>query len=237
MDNQNVFNVDSINDLKEHYNFLDPDPIGNTVGAEMMCLFNFLLKNAEYKAIEKLNQFPYTMIKRERPDFEITFSNNEKLMIEITAITTMKNEAILFELSKSKSSFAEVTQDIFSDVRPKKGEAKNKIKKSEEWFTEEGLYGYYPETQWARIVSNTIRKKAQKDYAKNVDILLLCNRLPSVYTNLHVGVDSFRENNSQNENRNNMPIFPFIVADSANSIVILRKDWKWEYKLLRRRMQ
>ena len=234
---QKVFKIGSYSDLEQRYSSLIPDPTGNTLETELLCLFNYLLKNNELKAIERLCQFPYTVMKRESPDFEIRFADNEKLMMELTTITTNKNEVMSAELSKNKGYCAEVTKDNYSDDRPKKGETQKNIKKPGEEFTEEGLYGYYPEIQWARIVANTIRKKAKKDYAENVDILLLYNRLPNVNENLHIGIESFRKNNSKHEHRDDMPVFPAIVADSTSSIVVLRKDWKWEYKLMRRKMQ
>jgi hypothetical protein len=67
-------------------------------------------------------------VKHERPDFLIVDEDKE-ISIEITQITTPRNEVLMNELEKAKEydMFGEVTPDIFTDLIPGKGEMKKKI--------------------------------------------------------------------------------------------------------------
>jgi len=98
------------------FNGASVDICRHTEQMEWQCLLNTLKKNLYMLSFDQFLTYPYVIIKRERPDFEVCYSNGSKFYIEITRATTMKNEALKDQMSKAGNSvkFVKVSNDLVS---------------------------------------------------------------------------------------------------------------------------
>lgn len=229
------FDICSFNDFQVHYDDIANNQKSFYRADELLCLFNFLRKNTDFKAVEKLCQFPYTVLKRESPDFKIVFPNDDNLLIEITAITTRKLQAALVKAEKSEDTcFIELDDSILESDKPEKWDHDKYLRMSGEEFMLDGTYGNKTEKQWADLVMELISNKAKKTYAKEVNILLLDDRYFPYRSEqyLRKRLECLREEIISIEPLNDMDVYPTVVTDSCKSIGVLRKDWRWEYSLI-----
>lgn len=218
------------------FNGTPVDICRNTEQMEWQCLLNTLKKNLYMLSLNHFLTYPYEIIKRERPDFEVCYSNGSKFYIEITRATTMKNEALKDQMSKGGNSvkFAEVSNDQFTNAKPKKNEmAKNLVRKGEA-LQGTGMYGQYAEIQWAKIVAKAIMTKSQKGYAKIVSMLLIEDRsLPYAYR--EAIEDRFKYLRLEIEGSASLLStcsFPNIVTDTSGTLGLIRIDSKWLFEPL-----
>lgn len=229
------FDICSFNDFQVHYDDIANNQKSFYRADELLCLFNFLRKNTNFKAVEKLCQFPYTVLKRESPDFEIVLPNGDNLLIEITAVTVRKLQATLVKAKKSEDiCYIELDDSILESDKPEKGEYNKYLRKSGEDLILAGTYGYKTEKQWACLVVELLTNKAKKDYAKEVNVLLLDDRyFPyRLERYLRKRLEYLRKNIIMNDLLNDIGVYSTIVTDSCKSIGVLRKDWRWEYSLI-----
>lgn len=198
---------------------------------EWRCLMNTLKKNLFMKSIPKLLCYPYTLVKREEPDFEVVFSSGEVMLIEITRATTMKNEALKHQLSKQDddTEMAEVSNDMFTLEKPFKGEMRKNLVKNGEDLQGTGMYGWYAEKQWVSIILSAIETKRNKYYAESVDLLLIEDRsLPYSYRKAIIKRFEFLTKEVEKKPAIfNLDCFPFIVSDTSGALGIIRKDNQW----------
>ncbi len=101
----------------------------NNVIREWLCLLSTLTTNLYIQSVPKFLSYPYSLTKREEPDFKVVLSSGEEMLIEITRATTMKNEALKHQLSKADDDveMAEVSNDMFTLEKPNKGEMRKNL--------------------------------------------------------------------------------------------------------------
>lgn len=156
----------------------------NSYISEWQCLLNTLKKNLLMQCISPLLEYPYRVLKREEPDFEVVLSSGEKLLIEITRATTMKNEDLMHQLSVADDDIeiAEASNDLFTWEKPIKGEMRKNLIVKGEGLQGSRMYGWYAEMKWVEIVTSAIDTKRCKKYADSVDLLIIEYRsLPYSY--------------------------------------------------------
>lgn len=106
-----------------------------TIASDQTVTFvNALKKNLFMNSIPEFSSYPYTLVKREEPDFEVVFGSGKVMLIEITRATTMKNEALKHLLSQTDEDIemAEVSNDMFTLEKPNKGEMRKNLVNKEE---------------------------------------------------------------------------------------------------------
>ncbi|MDD2229589.1 MAG: hypothetical protein PHY48_09275 [Candidatus Cloacimonetes bacterium] len=199
--------------------------------SEWQCLLNTLKKNLFMQCISQLLVYPYRVLKREEPDFEIVLSRGEVMLIEITRATTMKNEALKHQLSLANDDIdmAEVSNDMFTSEKPLKGEMRKNLVVKGEGLQDTGMYGWYAEKQWVSIILSAIETKRNKHYAESVDLLLIEDRsLPYSYREAIVKRFEFLTKEVEKKPAIfNLDCFPFIVSDTSGALGIIRKDNQW----------
>lgn len=201
--------------------------------SEWMCLLSTLRKNIFYHILPDLLNFPYTIIKHERPDFLIVDEDKET-GIEITKITTPRNEALRNELEKANDDlFGEVTQDIFTDEIPLKGEMKKNLIGPDDELSGSPILGWYAEKQWAKACIKAILIKDRKEYDKPIYILLLDDTAwPISYY-----IAMLRRNEEIKKLIEICPCFvhgikvPTIISNSNSAIEIIRYKHEWKFSL------
>jgi hypothetical protein len=197
---------------------------------------NALKKNLFMNSIPELTSYPYTLVKREEPDFEVVFGSGKVMLIEITRATTMKNEALKHLLSQTDEDIemAEVSNDMFTLEKPNKGEMRKNLVNKEEDLQEPGMYGWYAEEQWASIIVSTIESKRDKVYSDRVDLLLIDDSaLP--YTRRKEVIKRFELLKKKIENNSyifTFEAFPSILTDTPKAIGIIRQEGHWLYNPL-----
>jgi hypothetical protein len=209
--------------------------ISDSMINEWQCLVNTLKKNLFLQIITTLLSYPYRVVKREEPDFEIVLSSGEVILIEVTRATTMKNEALKHLLSQADDiEMAEVSNDMFTPDKPHKGEMRKNLVKKGEDLQEPGMYGWYAEKQWASIIVSAIESKRSKVYSDSVDLLLIEDRsLPYSYREAITKRFEFLKSTVEsNPNILGISAFPNIITDTSGAIGMIRQDNQWLYEPL-----
>ncbi len=198
---------------------------------EWQCLLNTLKKNLFMHCIDQLLEYPYRVLKREEPDFEIVLSSGEVILVEVTRATTMKNEALRHLLSNAEDDIdmAEVSNDIFTPEKPAKGEMRRNLVKKGASLQSSGMYGWYAEKQWVSIVLSAIESKRNKVYSDKVDLLLIEDR-SLLYSYREAIIKRFELLKNAIENEPTIHIisaFPNIFTDTTGVLGIIRKKNHW----------
>lgn len=175
--------------------------------------------------------YPYRVLKREEPDFEIILSTGEIMLIEITRATTMKTEALKQQLSQTDDEIemAEVSNDMFSPDKPKKGEMRKNLVNIEDGLQGTGMYGGYAEKQWVSIILSAIESKRHKVYSGSVDLLLIEDRsLPYSYRKAVIKRFEFLKSAIESDFKTlGINAFPNIITDTSGAIGMIRQDNQW----------
>jgi hypothetical protein len=203
---------------------------------EWQCLLNTLKKNLFMNSIPEFLSYPYTLVKREEPDFEVALSSGEVILVEITRATTMKNEALKHQLSKAEDDveMAEVSNDMFTPEKPTKGEMRKNLVKQGASLQGTGMYGWYAEKQWASIILSAIESKRNKVYSNKVDLLLIEDRsLPYSYREAITKRFEFLKSAIESDPKTlGLSAFPNIITDTTGAIGIIRQDNQWLFNPL-----
>ncbi|HOH98118.1 MAG TPA: hypothetical protein PL188_07400 [Candidatus Cloacimonadota bacterium] len=198
---------------------------------EWQCLLNTLKKNLFMNSIPEFLSYPYTLVKREEPDFEVVLSSGEVMLIEITRATTMKNEALKHQLSKANDDveMAEVSNDMFTLEKPNKGEMRKNLVNKGDGLQGTGMYGWYAEKQWVSIILSAIESKRSKVYSDSVDLLLIEDRsLPYSYREAITKRFEFLKSAIESDPKTlGLNAFPNIITDTSGAIGIVRQDNQW----------
>lgn len=203
---------------------------------EWQCLLNTLKKNLFMNSIPEFSSYPYTLVKREEPDFEIVLSSGAVMLVEVTRATTMKNEALKHQLSQADEDIemAEVSNDMFTLEKPNKGEMrKNFVNKGDD-LQGTGMYGWYAEKQWVSIILSAIESKRSKVYSESVDLLLIEDRsLPYSYREAITKRFEFLKSAIESDPKTlGLSAFPNIITDTTGAIGIIRQDNQWLFNPL-----
>jgi len=197
---------------------------------------NTLKKNLFIKSIPKLISYPYTLVKREEPDFEIVLSSGEVMLIEITRATTMKSEALKHQLSQADDDveMAEVSNDMFTLEKPNKGEMRKNLVNKGDGLQGTGMYGWYAEKQWVSIILSAIESKRNKVYSDSVDLLLIEDRsLPYSYREAIIKRFEFLKSAIESDPKTlGLNAFPNIITDTSGAIGNIRQDNQWLFNPL-----
>ncbi len=208
----------------------------NSYISEWQCLLNTLKKNLFMHCIDQLLEYPYRVLKREEPDFEIVLSSGETMLIEVTRATTMKNEALRHQLSKAEDDIemAEVSNDMFTPEKPAKGEMRKNLVKKGASLQGTGMYGWYAEKQWVSIILSAIESKRDKVYSDKVDLLLIEDRslLYSYRDAIIKRFEFLKSTVKNNPDILGISAFPNIFTDTSGAIGIIRQDNQWLYEPL-----
>lgn len=200
---------------------------------EWQCLMNILKKNLFVKNIPIFLSYPYTLVKREKPDFEVALSSGELILVEITRATTMKNEALKRQLSQAEKDvvMAEISNDMFTFEKPEKGEMRKNLVSKGESLQGTGMYGWYAEKQWVSIILSAIESKRNKVYSDSVDLLLIEDRsLPFSSREAITKRFEFLKNTIEsNPSIYGISAFPNIITDSTGVLGMIRLDNQWLY--------
>jgi|ADurb_Gel_02_Slu_FD_contig_71_749406_length_1200_multi_2_in_0_out_0_2 hypothetical protein len=203
---------------------------------EWQCLLNTLKKNLFMNSIPEFSSYPYTLVKREEPDFEIVLSSGAVMLVEVTRATTMKNEALRHQLSKAEDDveMAEVSNDMFTPEKPTKGEMRKNLVKQGASLQGTGMYGWYAEKQWVSIILSAIESKRSKVYSDSVDLLLIEDRsLPYSYRKAITKRFEFLKSTVEsNPDILGISAFPNIITDTSGAIGMIRQDNQWLYRPL-----
>ncbi len=203
---------------------------------EWQCLLNTLKKNLFMNSMPEFLCYPYTLVKREEPDFEVVTSSGEVILIEITRATTMKNEALEHQLSLADEDIemAEVSNDMFTIEKPYKGEMRKNLVNKGDGLQGTGMYGWYAEKQWASIILSTIESKRNKVYSDSVDLLLIEDRsLPYSYREAITKRFEFLKSAIESDPKTlGLSAFPNIITDTSGAIGMIRQDNQWLYNPL-----
>lgn len=203
---------------------------------EWQCLLNTLKKNLFMNSIPEFLSYPYTLVKREEPDFEVALSSGEVILVEITRATTMKNEALKHQLSQADDDveMAEVSNDMFTLEKPNKGEMRKNLVDKGDGLQGTGMYGWYAEKQWASIILSAIESKRNKVYSNKVDLLLIEDRsLP--YSSREAITKRFEFLKSAIESDPKtlgINAFPNIITDTSGALGMIRQDNQWLFNHL-----
>jgi len=208
----------------------------NSYISEWQCLLNTLKKNLFMHCIDPLLTYPYRVLKREEPDFEIVLSSGEVMLVEVTRATTMKNEALMYQLSQAEDDIemAEVSNDMFSPEKPTKGEMRKNLVKKGASLQGAGMYGWFAEKQWVAIILAALESKRNKNYADRVDLLLIEDRsLPYSYREAVIKRFEFLKKEIESSSiMSNLEYFPLILADSQGALGVVRQANEWICHLL-----
>lgn len=203
---------------------------------EWQCLLNTLKKNLFIKSIPILLSYPYTLVKREEPDFEIVLRCGEVMLIEITRATTMKNEALKHQLSQADEDIemAEVSNDMFTLEKPNKGEMRKNLVNKGDGLQGTGMYGWHAEKQWVSIILSAIESKRSKVYSDSVNLLLIEDRsLPYSYREAIIKRFEFLKSAIESDPKTlGLNEFPNIITDTSGAIGIVRQDNQWLFNPL-----
>ncbi len=198
---------------------------------EWQCLLNTLKKNLFMNSIPEFLSYPYTLVKREEPDFEVVLSSGEVMLIEITRATTMKNEALKHQLSQADEDIemAEVSNDMFTLEKPYKGEMRKNLVKKGDGLQGTGMYGWHAEKQWVSIILSAIESKRSKVYSDSVNLLLIEDRsLPYSYREAIIKRFEFLKSAIESDPKTlGLNAFPNIITDTSGAIGIVRQDNQW----------
>jgi len=202
-----------------------------TVLEEWLCLLNLLKKNLFIRCFPQFLDYPFVIKKSEEPDFVISFKNGQQFRIEITKITTQKNEVLKHELDNSEDDveYAEVSTDLYSPEVPKKGEMqKNLVKKGED-LQGNGMLGWYAEKQWAKLVVQSCKNKATKGYSSSVDMLLFDDQ--SLHYNYKEAIkkrfEFLKIEIAQNWDIIDHGVFPYIISDTPGTLGLIHSNKEW----------
>lgn len=225
-------------DLKYHHQRVfgyDSIRTNSNLG-EWKCLLNTLKKNLFMKSIPEFLSYPYTLVKREEPDFKVVLSSGEVVLVEITRATTMKNEALKHQLSLADDDveMAEVSNDMFTFDKPHKGEMRKNLVKKGASLQGIGMYGWYAENQWVSIILSAIESKRKKVYAESVDLLLIEDRsLPYSYQEAIIKRFEFLKSMIESDpNTLGLNVFPNIITDTSGALGMIRQDDQWLFNTL-----
>lgn len=203
---------------------------------EWQCLLNTLKKNLFMNSIPEFTNYPYTLVKREEPDFEIVLSSGAVMLVEVTRATTMKNEALRHQLSKAEVDveMAEVSNDMFTPDKPTKGEMRKNLVMQGASLQGTGMYGWYAEKQWVSIILSVIESKRSKVYSNRVDLLLVEDRsLPYSYRkSITKRFEFLKSMIESNPDILWISAFPNIITDTSGAIGMIRQDNQWLYRPL-----
>lgn len=203
----------------------------DSIISEWQCLLNTIKKNLFMQCFSSFLTYPYRVLKREEPDFEVVLSNGERLLIEVTRATTMKNEALKHQLSKTDDciEMAEVSNDMFTPERPLKGEMRKNFVEKGENLQGTGMYGWYAEKRWVAIILSALESKRNKNYSDSVDLLLIEDRsLPYSSREEIIKRFEFLKNEIEsNPTITNLDCFPHIISDTAGALGIIRMNNQW----------
>lgn len=198
---------------------------------EWQCLLNTLKKNLFMNSIPEFLSYPYTLVKREEPDFEVALSSGDVTLVEITRATTMKNEALKHQLSKADDyvEMAEVSNDMFTLEKPNKGEMRKNLVNKGDGLQGTGMFGWYAEKQWVSIILSAIESKRNKVYSNKVDFLLIEDRsLPYSYREAIIKRFEFLKSMiGSNPDILGISAFPNIITDTSVAIGMIRQDNQW----------
>lgn len=198
---------------------------------EWQCLLNTLKKNLFMQCLGPLLLYPYRVLKREEPDFEVVLSSGEIKLIEIIRATTMKNEALKHILSQTDKDvdFAEVSNDMFTFEKPLKGEMRKNLVKQGEGLQGTGMYGWYAKKKWVSITLSAINSKQDKVYSDKVDLLLIEDRsLPYSYREAIIKRFEFLKSAIESNPKTlGLNAFPNIITDTSGALGIIRHDNQW----------
>ncbi len=208
----------------------------NSYISEWQCLLNTLKKNLFMHCIHPLLVYPYQVLKREEPDFEIVLSSGEVILVEITRATTMKNEALKHQLSQADDDveMAEVSNDMFTLEKPNKGEMRKNLVNKGDGLQGTGMYGWYAEKQWVSIILSAIESKRNKVYSNKVDLLLIEDRsLPYSYREAITKRFEFLKSAIESDPKTlGLSAFPNIITDTSGAIGMIRQDNQWLFNPL-----
>jgi len=203
----------------------------NSYISEWQCLLNTLKKNLFMHCIDQLLEYPYRVLKREEPDFEIVLSSGRSILIEVTRATTMKNEALRHHLSKAEDDIdmAEVSNDMFTPEKPAKGEMRKNLVKKGSSLQGTGMYGWYAEKQWVSIILSAIESKRRKVYSESVDLLLIEDRslLYSYQEAITKRFEFLKSAIDSEPTIHTISAFPNIITDTSGAIGMIRQDNQW----------
>ena len=203
---------------------------------EWQCLLNTLKKNLFMNSIPEFLSYPYTLVKREEPDFEVVLSSGEVMLIEITRATTMKNEALKHQLSQADEDIemAEVSNDMFTLEKPNKGEMQKNLVNKGDGLQGTGMYGWHAEKQWVSIILSAIESKRSKVYSDSVNLLLIEDRsLPYSYREAIIKRFEFLKSAIESDPKTlGLNAFPNIITDTSGAIGIVRQDNQWLFNSL-----
>ncbi len=204
--------------------------------SEWQCLLNTLKKNLFMNSMPEFLSYPYTLVKREEPDFEVVLSSGEVMLIEITRATTMKNEALKHQLSQADDDveMAEVSNDMFTLEKPNKGEMRKNLVNKGDALQGTGMYGWYAEKQWVSIILSAIESKRIKHYASNLNILLIDDKhLPYASPKYIKKRFEFLKTAIESDPKTlGINAFPNIITDTSGAIGMIRQDNHWLYNPL-----
>jgi hypothetical protein len=182
-------------------------------------------------SIPEFLSYPYTLVKREEPDFEVVLSSGEVMLIEITRATTMKNEALKHQLSQADEDIemAEVSNDMFTLEKPNKGEMRKNLVNKGDGLQGTGMYGWHAEKQWVSIILSAIESKRSKVYSDSVNLLLIEDRsLPYSYREAIIKRFEFLKSAIESDPKTlGLNAFPNIITDTSGAIGIVRQDNQW----------
>ncbi len=220
-------------DLKCHHQrvFGYNNTRSNSDISEWKCLLNTLKKNLFMNSMPEFLCYPYTLVKREEPDFEVVLCSGEVMLIEITRATTMKNEALKHQLSKANDDveMAEVSNDMFTLEKPNKGEMRKNLVNKGDGLQGTGMYGWHAEKQWVSIILSAIESKRSKVYSDSVNLLLIEDRsLPYSYREAIIKRFEFLKSAIESDPKTlGLNAFPNIITDTSGAIGIVRQDNQW----------
>lgn len=204
----------------------------SSIISEWQCMMNTLKKNLFMQCcFGPLLLYPYRVLKREEPDFEVVLSSGEVMLIEITRATTMKNEALKHQLSQADEDIevAEVSNDMFTLEKPNKGEMRKNLVNKGDGLQGTGMYGWHAEKQWVSIILSAIESKRSKVYSDSVNLLLIEDRsLPYSYREAIIKRFEFLKSAIESDPKTlGLNAFPNIITDTSGAIGIVRQDNQW----------
>ena len=213
-----------------HNSYLSSLRKPSLVQREWMTLISFLNKNMAKKCKTLHLTHPFTILKRERPDFELVMSNRS-ISIEIVRVISKNLEAIRsLSFVKNKSQYESDPQLYDDDAILKKSELDGLFLDPDESLYGVSMYGNYKEKKWAELCYAAILAKSNKDY--KMDILLLDDQhVQSCHeANLMIGMSFLK----QQLNETPIPVSNIncIVSEIQSGLILLYDKHKWlfEYK-------